>query len=83
VVNAREAPAVKWIFGAAAEGMLPLAIAEEANARGSAVSGRRARSSPRFGIPFTLVCSGMVAPFDPAITSCSSRRTGHEPAYGP
>jgi len=34
VVNPNEAPAVKWMFGTAAEGKRPLVIAEEANARG-------------------------------------------------
>lgn len=34
VVNPNEARAIKWMFGTAAEGKLPLAIAAEANARG-------------------------------------------------
>ena len=34
VVNPKEALAVRWMFGAAAEGKLPLVIAKEANARG-------------------------------------------------
>ena len=34
VVNPNEAPAVKWMFGAVAEGKLPLAIAQQANGRG-------------------------------------------------
>lgn len=78
VVNPKEAPAVKWIFGAAAEGELPLVIAT----RRIRAGGSR-RRGPLDGAPghshgsgtlFTSVCFAIATVFDPATTNGWLRR---------